>query len=103
MRPKFLGTCAKFTSRRAERAAERSLAMSSPFRSRHVTDADWSRIGLSAAATPLVADSWYLLTLNLSAVFAVPNRSYTIPSRGDHVFQIGMSSGPKTRSGTNRP
>src|SRR4051812_37634106 len=99
MRPKFRGSCVKFSSQPGAPNVQPGApsAMSLPFRSRQVTDDDWRRIGLSAAATPLVADSWYRLTLNLIAVFASPTRSYTIPNRGDHVFQIGMLSGPNTR------
>src|SRR5207244_643978 len=77
MRPKFLGNCEKFSSHPAAPNVQPGApsAISLPFRSLQVTDADWSRMGLSAAATPLVAESWYLLTLNLIAVFALPNRS----------------------------
>src|SRR5262249_27457684 len=62
-------------------------------------------IGLYRVATSVACAAMYLLALNFSAVFALPNRSYTAPKRGtmfDHVGRFATTPS-YTRAGTKRP
>src|SRR4029453_17086547 len=103
--PNVVGSWAKFISHPGVRYWQplAPCAISSPFRSVQLSDADCRRIGLSAAATPLVADSTNLLALNFTAVLPVPNTSEVTEKRGSKFFHGGIFSGPNVRSGTKTP
>jgi hypothetical protein len=56
-----------------------------------------SASGLYASENPVVPACMYLPMLTLTAVFWLPNRSYTAPNRGEMLVQVGMSIGPNSR------
>src|SRR4029453_10653153 len=99
--PKFFGSCpARFISHPAVRYTHPSSPCGTPsrFRSVQETLVVSSASGLNRFEKPVVPACSYRPRLNFSAVFWLPNRSYTTPPRGAMLVQLGMSIGPKLRT-----